>query len=84
MTKGTPFVERTKEAEVNLAKKLEEAEERLEALKSEKIDTSQLIEMEKWYHKKDTIEQQQKNSNKLLKQLTQEAEVEQGQFNKLG
>lgn len=84
LTKGTPFVERTKEAEVNLGKKLEEAEERLEALKSEKIDTSQLIEMEKWYHKKDTIEQQQKNSNKLLEQLTQEAEVEQGQFNKIG
>ncbi|MGB7527848.1 SbcC/MukB-like Walker B domain-containing protein [Sphingobacterium cellulitidis] len=84
LLKGTPFVERTKEAERNLAKKLEETEERLETVKSDKVDTSQLIEMEKWYHKKDTMDQQQKQSNRLLEQLTGGIEEEQRQFNKEG
>ncbi|GGE28936.1 SbcC/MukB-like Walker B domain-containing protein [Sphingobacterium cellulitidis] len=84
LLKGTPFVERTKEGERNLAKKLEETEERLETVKSDKVDTSQLIEMEKWYHKKDTMDQQQKQSNRLLEQLTGEIEEEQRQFNKEG
>lgn len=84
LIKGTPFVERTKEAEHTLMKKLEETEEKLENLKSEKVDTSQLIEMEKWYHRKDTIVQQHGQSYRLLEQLSADIELEQSQINKLG
>jgi len=84
LIKGTPFVERTKEAELNLIKKLQETEEKLENLKSEKVDTSQLIEMEKWYHRKDTIVQQQGQSKKIFEQLELDIEEDRSQINKLG
>ena len=84
LIKGTPFVERTKEAEANLVKKLEEAELNLENLKADKVDTSQLIEMEKWYQKKDSFQHQQSQLSKLSEQLALDIEEEQKQFNKLG
>ncbi len=84
LIKGTPFVERTKESEVVLNQKLEEAEERLAELKSEKIDTSQLIEMEKWYHLKDSLLQKVGQVQDEIQQLTQEITEEQSQYHKHG
>ena len=84
LAKGAPFVERSKESELNLAKKLEQAEINLENLKSEKVDTSQLIEMEKWYQRKDTLKQQLDAADKEISQYQTELEADIKIFNQAG
>lgn len=67
LAKGTPFVERTKQAELELAAKSQQFEEELEKLKAQKIDSSQLIAMEKWYQQRENFQQQ-------IQQVKQQAE----------
>ena len=78
LLKGQPFLDRTKLAEENTLLELAQTEKQLEDLKLEKIDTNQLIEMEKWYQKKETIFE---NQRQLLKQKEQlEAEINERQL----
>lgn len=76
--KGQPYLDRTKQAEENTQLELAQTEKQLEDLKLEKIDTTQLIEMEKWYQKKETFLE---NQRRLLKQSEQiQAEIEEAQL----
>ncbi|WP_149526199.1 SbcC/MukB-like Walker B domain-containing protein [Sphingobacterium hotanense] len=60
LTKGDPIVIKAKATEDIVTNKLAELEKQLEILKAEKIDTTQLIDMEKWYQRKESIQQQEK------------------------
>lgn len=72
LVKGAPIVERAKATETDLKTKLQNAETNLQELKAEKVDASQLIEMEKWYQKSNTFQQQQQRLHSLSTQLNEE------------
>ncbi|WP_270087756.1 SbcC/MukB-like Walker B domain-containing protein [Sphingobacterium sp. SYP-B4668] len=55
LAKGTPILEQTKAEELVLKEDIEEQEQLLEQLKSVKIDTSELIEIDNWYRQYDVL-----------------------------
>lgn len=66
LTKGDPIVIKAKATEDIVTNKLAELEKQLEILKAEKIDTTQLIDMEKWYQRKESLQQQEKQLQEQL------------------
>ncbi len=84
LAKGDPIVIKTKSAETAIQGKVQDLEKQLEQLKAEKIDISQLIEMEKWYQRKEHIQQQEQQLQKQGKLLEEQLLAEQGLFSSLG
>lgn len=69
LMKGDPIVLKAKNTEEAIVNKLSDLEKQLETLKSDKIDTTQLIAMENWYQRKENIQQQYKQVQQQLHTL---------------
>lgn len=84
LAKGIPIVERAKAAEEELKGKLQLAETNLQKLKAEKVDPSQLFEMEEWYQKNNSFHQQQDRLKNLSAQLNADLSEQLSLFQKEG
>ncbi len=67
--KGAPYVEAVKKAILEVENKIVDSDSQLDALKAEKMDTNQLIDMEKWYQRKETLLGQEQSVQEVLLQL---------------
>jgi len=84
LLKGSPFVERTKLSEQDLVEKLGQAEASLEQLKAEKVDSTQLFAMEKWYQQRETLFVQLNQQQSLIDRSTEEINKEEAIFGQEG
>lgn len=84
LAKGDPIVERARQAEAELKTKLLNTEKSLEQLKADKVDTSQLIEMEQWYQKNRAFKQQEVRLRTQMQQLTKDIEQQVENFQQVG
>lgn len=84
LIKGSPFVERTKLSEQDLVEKLSLAEASLEQLKAEKVDSTQLFAMEKWYQQRETLFVQLNQQQSLIDRSTEEINKEEAVFGQEG
>src|SRR5690606_27319266 len=67
-----------------LKTKLLNTEKSLEQLKADKVDTSQLIEMEQWYQKNRAFKQQEDRLRVQIQQLTKDVEQQAEAFRENG
>jgi len=74
LANGMPILQQTKAAEVVLKEDIDEQEQLLEQLKSVKIDTSELIEIDNWYQHHDTLARDQAAHTEKIKELTLQQE----------
>lgn len=84
LTKGCPIVEQAKAKHVELKEKLKTVETTLQELRAEKVDASQMMEMERWYQKNKSFHQQQERQTKQTKQLNDEIQEQLDLFQKEG
>ena len=84
LAKGTPYVDRVKLTIAENEGQIMARDKQLDTLKAEKMDTVQLIAMEKWYQRKETLVDQHATNQVKLAQLDTEIQQDYLKFAAFG